>query len=464
LNTPNREYERLLRVLYEEYEAKFAKSKAAHARAGEVLVDGVSHAARLFEPYPFRAAAAKGARVYDIDGNELIDFWQGHYANILGHNPAVVREALTKALKLGSGLQTGIPEERQAEFSLALAEATGSERVRLTTSGTLATMYAIMLSRAFTGRNLVVKVSGGWHGAHPLALKGVHRTADGFDQVDSTGLPDTTAREIIVTPFNDVDSLRKIFRSMGDRIACFILEPTLGSGFIPATAEFMSAARELTNRCGALLILDQVITGFRYCASGVDRLYKVRPDLSTFGKIIGGGMPVSAVAGRADVMDLACHELEKRVWFNGGTFSAHPLSLLAGKTMIDHLRHHETEIYPTLAARAERLRTGVEKAFADRGILARCTGHADRSVAAGSLVGLYFPVRDDFYASSADEMQDPNLCDVTLRDKALKVGMLLQDVYTMQGLGALSYSHTDQDLERVFEACDVFARRVVANG
>ena len=464
MTTAHRDYDRLLRVLYEEYEKKFARSKAAHGRARAVLVDGVSHSARLFEPYPFRVAAATGARVYDIDGNELIDFWQGHYANILGHNPAVVREALTKALEQGSGLQTGIPEERQAEFSLTLAEATGSERVRLTTSGTLATMYAIMLSRAFTGRNLVVKVSGGWHGGHPLALKGVHRTADGFDQVDSTGLPETTAREIIVTPFNDVDSLRKIFRSVGDRIACFILEPTMGGGFIPATAEFMSAARELTRRYGALFILDEVITGLRYCASGVGRLYKVRPDLSTFGKIIGGGMPVSAVVGRADVIGLARCELERRVWFNGGTFSAHPLSLLAGKTMIDYLRQHEADIYPALATRAERLRTGVEEAFADRAILARCTGHTDRSVAAGSLVGLYFPLRDDFYAASADEMQDPNLCDVTLRDKALKVGMLLQNVHTMQGLGALSYSHTDQDLAQVFEACDAFARRVVANG
>jgi len=463
LTANHHDHESLVRALYQEYEAKFPNSKAAHMRASKVLIDGISHAARLFEPYPFRGVAAKGARVYDLDGNELIDFWQGHYANILGHNPAVVRDVLAKALEEGSGLQTGIPEERQAELALTLTEATGAERVRLTTAGTLATMYAIMLSRAFTGRKVIVKASGGWHGAHPLALKGIHRTAAGFDQVDSTGVPQTTAQEIIVTPFNDVDSLRKIFRSVGDRIACFIFEPTLGSGFIPATVEFMTAARELTERYGALLILDQVITGFRYCASGVDTLYKVRPDLSTFGKIIGGGMPLSALVGRADVMDLARHDLEKRVWVNGGTFSAHPLSLLAAITMTNYLREHEAEIYPTLASRAERLRIGVEKAFASRGVLVRCTGHIDQSVAPGSLVGLYFPLRDDFYASSADEMQDPNLCDVTLRDKALKVGMLLQNVNTKQGLGALSYSHTDQDLEQVFEACDAFAQRVATD-
>jgi len=462
LATNDYNHERLLRALYQEYESKFPNSRAAHERACQVLIDGISHAARLFEPYPFRAAAARGARVYDVDGNELIDFWQGHFANILGHNPVVIRDALASALEQRSGLQTGIPEERQAEFALTLAEATGAERVRLTTAGTLATLYAIMLSRAFTGRKLVVKMSGGWHGAHPLALKGVHRTPAGFDQVDSTGLPATTDQEIIVTPFNDADNLTRIFRSVGDQVACCIFEPTLGSGFIPATLEFMNTARELTQRHGAMLILDQVITGFRYCASGVHCLYSVEPDLCTYGKIIGGGMPVSAVAGRADLMDQIASDLEERVWFNGGTFSAHPLSLLAGITMINHLREHEDEIYPTLAARAEHLRVSVEKAFADRGILARCTGHLEESVAAGSLVGLYFPLRDDFYARSANEMQDPKLCDVTLRDKALKVGMLLQNVNTKQGLGALSYSHTKEDLEQVLEACDAFAKRVVA--
>jgi len=457
-----RHHERLLRALYREYEARFPNSGAAHAQASQVLVDGISHAARLYAPYPFRVVAARGARVRDIDGNELIDFWQGHFANILGHNPAIIREVLSSALEEGSGLQTGLPEQRQTEFCLALAEAVGAQRARLTTAGTLATMYAIMLARAFTGRSLVVKVSGGWHGAHPLALKGVHRTPAGFDQVDSTGLPATTGQEIIVTPFNDADSLRKVFRSVGDRIACFIVEPTLGHGFIPATAEFLGEARQLTRRYGSLLILDEVITGFRYCASGVQRLYGLEPDLSTFGKIVGGGMPLSAVVGRAEVMDLTRSELEERVWFNGGTFSAHPLSLLAGLTMIQYLREHEAELYPALAARAERLRTGVERAFADHGVVARCTGHAGQSVAAGSLVGLYFPLRGDTRASSADEMEDPTLCDTVLRDQVHKVGMLLQNVHTKQGMGAVSQSHTDHDLEQVFEACDAVARRVVA--
>ena len=260
-----------------------------------------------------------------------------------------------------------------------------------------------------------------------------------------------------------VSAMSAAMLSLGDRIACFILEPTLaGAGFIPATGQFVSAARELTERYGALLILDEIITGFRYCASGVQRLYGVEADLSTFGKIIGGGMPLSAVVGRAGILDLARMELERRVWFNGGTFSAHPLCLLAGKTMIEYLCEHEAEIYPALATRTERLRVAIEKVFADRGIMARCTGHSEQTVASGSLSGIYFPLRDDRYPASAEEMLDPNICDATLQSKALKVGLLLHNVNIQKGLGALSYSHSEQDLDHVLEACDAFALRVLA--
>ncbi len=460
-NTTN--HDRLLAGLRQDYERKFAKSRIAHQRISSVLVDGVSHDTRLFEPYPFRIVAASGAHVTDMDGNEIVDFWQGHYANILGHNPALIRETLAMELERGYGLQTGLLEEREAEFAWVLAQAVGADRVRLTTAGTLATMYAIMLARAFTGRDLVVKIGGGWHGANPLALKGVDRTETGFDRVDSQGVPPSTQEEIVVTPFNDVENLRKIFRSLGDRIACFIFEPCMGgAGFIAATGEFMNAARELTARYGTLLILDEIITGFRFCAAGVQRLYNVTPDLTTYGKIIGGGMPLVAVAGRAEVMDLASRKAPRRVWFNGGTFSAHPLSVLAGKTMVEYLTAHADEIYPTLAARAERLRDGVERVFAGRGILARCTGRANGVIPGGSLGMIHFPLRDDREPSCAEDLMDPQRSDVVLREHALKLGLLLNRVNIVHGLGALSYSHSDADLEIVFEACDAFAKRVLA--
>ncbi|HHX63411.1 MAG TPA: aminotransferase class III-fold pyridoxal phosphate-dependent enzyme [Chloroflexi bacterium] len=455
--------ERFLDNLCRDYELKYPLSAAAQARANSVLVNGVSHGVRYFKPYPFRVTAAQGAHVVDVDGNEIVDFWQGHYANILGHNPEVIRCALIDELEHGFGLQTGLPEERQTEFALTMTRAVGAEKIRLTTSGTLATMYAIMLARGYTGRQLVVKIAGGWHGANPLALKGVQRSATGYDRADSAGVPSTTSDEIVVTRFNDTERLHDLFRTYGDRIACMIFEPCLGSaGFIPATGEFMRAARELTEQYGALLILDEVITGFRFCAGGVHRLYGITPDLATYGKVVGGGMPISVVAGRADVMNQAAEEAEPRVWFNGGTFSAHPLSLLAARAIIEHLIAHEDSIYPSLAALGDRLRRGVEQVFADRGILARCTGHGSNVVQGGSLASVYFPFHPDFYPAATEDYTDPALSDVALREQGLKLGLLLHNINVVHGLGALSIAHTQADLDRVFEACDAFARRLLA--
>ncbi len=454
-------HERLLQELRQEYEARFPLSRTAHTQSERWLVDGGSHGVRLFEPYPFHITAAAGATVTDLDGHEILDFWQGHYANILGHNPEPIRNELVATLTSGYGLLTGLPEDFEAEYAQALATAVGAERVRLTTAGTLATMYAIMLARAHTRRRLVLKLSGGWHGANPMALKGVSHTASGFDQVDSAGVPVSTGDEIIVTPLNDVESLRKIFRAVGDRIACFIFEPCMGAaGFTPASGEFMCTARELTERYGALLILDEVITGFRYAASGVQSLYDVTPDLSTFGKIIGGGMPISAVLGRGEVMGLAGKETPERVWFNGGTFSAHTLCLQAGLTMIRYLKAHQEELYPRLRALGERMRTGIERVFADRGVLAKCTGHGNDRVPGSSLFTVSFPTRDDVFPASAEDLSDSRLTHVALREQAFKLSLLLHGVNVVHGGGALSYSHSEADLEQVFEACDAFALRL----
>lgn len=448
--------------LYQEYEAKYPRSRIAHQEAQRVLVDGISHGARLFAPFPFRITAASGPCVRELDGGEIIDYWQGHYANILGHNPPVILEALKAALERGFGLQTGLPDEGETALAATLARATGAEKVRLTTSGTLATMYAMMLARAFTGRKVVLKVGGGWHGANPLALKGVARTPAGFTAVDSTGLSKSAEEEILVTRFNDIEALEEVFHQRGEEIACFIFEPCPGGGgFIPATKAFMQAARDLTARYGALLILDEVITGFRYCAAGVQKLYGVQADLTTFGKIIGGGMPVSAVAGRAEVMERASEAAPKRVWFNGGTFAAHSLSMQAGLAMLEYLIANEQTIYPALAAKGEWLRMHIEQVFADRGILVRCTGADAEALPAGSSLGwVNFPLRDDTPLTAPEDVTDPSLCDVTLREKALKIGLLLEGVNVVHGLGALSTAHSEEILARTLEAYDAFAKRL----
>ncbi len=456
-------HERLLQTLAQEYRQAFPRSEQGQQRAERVLVDGISHGARTYQPYPLRVRAARGAQITVADGSLLTDYWQGHFANILGHNPPEVTKGLAAMLQAGYGLQTGLPEDREAEYAEVLAQAIGADQVRLTTSGTLATMYALMIARAYTRRTMVLKVGGGWHGANPLALKGVAHRDNGYDHVDSAGIPSSAEQEIMVTRYNDVEALEQVFRRYGDQIAAFIFEPCPSiAGFIPATAEYMGAARRLTEHHGALLILDEVITGFRYCASGAQKLYGVQADLSTFGKVIGGGMPIAAVVGRSDLLALISENASPRVWFNGGTYSAHPLSVLGGLLLLRHLIEHEQEIYRTLADKGERLRQGVERVMAEHEVLARCTGGGNEVIEGSSLGTVYFPLQNDLQPERAEDLNDPHLCDVTMTERVLKLGLLLQGVNVIHGLGAISMAHTEEDLERTLTAFDTVAQRIRA--
>jgi glutamate-1-semialdehyde 2,1-aminomutase len=265
----------------------------------------------------------------------------------------------------------------------------------------------------------------------------------------------------MVTRFNDSEALRTIFRSHGDKIACLIVEPVIGAGgFIPATQEYMTLARELTEKHGALLISDEVIAGFRFRAGNAAALYGIQPDLTTMGKIAGGGMPVALVAGKAAVMTRAGREGGRHVRFDGGTYSAHPASMMAGKTMIEYLIEHEDEIYPRLAEMGQQTRTRIEQVFAEQGVLAKCTGYPNDAIQGSSLALIHFPVRPDVEIDSPDVASDPTCCNMEVRERVLKLALLLEDVYAVHGLGALSTAHTDQDLDKLYAACQHAAQRI----
>ncbi len=457
-----RDHSRLLATLSEEYVHHSPRSAELNVRAGRCMVDGGSHGLRLLEPFPPRITAAHGAWLTDEDGHRVLDFWQGHWANILGHNPETITSALARALADGFGLATGHADRLQVETAEVFCRQTGTERVRFTTSGTLATMYAILLARAFTGRDLVLKVGGGWHGAHPWGLKGIHFSPAGcFDEVESAGLPESATDQVIVARFNDPDSLREQFRRDGDRIACFILEPCMGvGGGMAATKAYLQAARELTHRCGSVLIFDEVISGFRFRAGDAGSLAGIRPDLATFGKVMSGGTPVSAVAGRADILQLSGRGPGRRVSFSGGTFSAHPACMLAAKTTMEYLVEHEAEIYPRLSALAEKARGMVEKTFAEEGIYARCAGYGNDALPPSSLTRVHFPYREDHRIERPEDALDPTRCDVALSEKVLRVAMLLENVNAMYGMGSLSTAHTESDLSTFEGAVHRVAHRL----
>lgn len=453
--------ERLYAQLKAEYEERFPRSRAFHQQAGARLVSGGSHTARLYDPFPVWTETAAGAHIGDLDGNRLLDFWQGHFANLLGHNPPLVAGALAESLQRGHGLQSGMQDCLEWELADLLCRIIGAEKVRFTTSGSLATMYAVLLARVHTGRRLILKVGGGWHGAQPWSLKGVSFSRSAYQGVETEGLPGDLTDDLLVTRYNDVPALEEVFRRHGDRIACFMVEPFIGGGgLLAGRPEFLTRARELTRQHGALLIFDEIISGFRFCAGTLGSLYGIEPDLTTLGKIIGGGMPLAAVAGRADVMDLCGKAAGRRARFEGGTYSAHPLSMLSALTILRYLTTHDGDVYPRLGRLGARLRGNLQEIFAGEGIPVSCSGDLGPAMAGSSIFSLHFPLTSDVLMDRPDMVNDPAMCDVELREGVMKLALLLEGVFVMHAGGAISLAHTDEDIRWMEDACRAVAVRL----
>ncbi len=455
-----RDYTSLKAEMARDYARHAPTSAALHERALRRLIDGGSHTLRLMQPFPPCFVSGHGAWVEDEDGHRILDFWQGHFTNILGHNPPVVTEALSRGFRDGYGLQSGFVNRAEVEVAELLCERTGTERVRFTTSGALATMNALILARVFTGRDIVMKVGGGWHGGQPFALRGVS-FKEGFEHTESGGLPPALTDNTVLTGFNDLERLHDDFRRYGDRLAAFIVEPIIGAGgMIPARRAYLQAARDLTRKHGALLVFDEVIAGFRFRAGNAGALYDVEPDLMTLGKIIGGGMPVAAVAGRTDVMELAGRA--GPVKFEGGTYSAHPACILAARMMLSHLVENEADIYPKLALTSRRLRSTILAALTEEGISARFAGDRSEILPDNSLHLLVFPRVDGLALDTPDEVLNPACCDREMSEKVFRLALMLENVHTVHGVGSISTAHTDDDIDFMGEACRRAAHRVAS--
>jgi glutamate-1-semialdehyde 2,1-aminomutase len=439
-------------ALKRDFEARFPRSAALCERRGRTLLDQCSHAVRWGEPFQVTVAKAEGAAIVDLDGHRIVDYWQGHYANVLGHNPAVVRDALIEALQGGRGLQSGMIHAIEGEVAERIARQTKSDVVRFTTSGALGTFYAVLLARAFTGRTRVVKAAGGWHGSQPFGLKGVSSRGGEFEHLESEGLPGTTQEDVALVSFNDVEGLERVFARDGDRVACLLLEPWIGSGGgIAATPDFLRTARRLTQKHGALLLCDEIIAGFRFRAGDVTQMYGVAPDLLILGKILGGGMPVAAVCGRRDVMRLCTREVG-RVKFEGGTYSAHELSLIAAKAMVDHLVAHEREVYGRIAALGEELRAALLRLFAEMRVPVHVTGRPNEVVPGSSIVMVHLAAHDAPPPERPEQLTGPDGEHPCVDDSLLRSVLLLEGVSARHGVGAVSFSHEANDLATTIDA------------
>ncbi len=372
------------------------KSIEAFSRANRFMPGGVNSPARAFGAVggkPLFIKRAAGPYLHDIDGNKLIDYIGSWGPMILGHAHPVVVDAIQKAAV--DGTSYGAPTERETELAELISEAVPSvEKMRLVNSGTEATMSAIRLARGATGRSKVIKFAGNYHGHVDSLLVSAGSSAANLGVPDSPGVTPGCSADTIVLPYNDSDRLAVAFDANGPEIACVILEPVVGNmGCVPPADGFLQSARELCTKHGSVLVFDEVMTGFRVAHGGAQQIYDVKPDLTTMGKIVGGGLPLGVYGGRADLMDQV---LPAGKVFQAGTLSGNPLATAAGIATLRLLRDESPYAY--LEEQAARLAAGLSAAAQAAGI-----EHVVQRV--GSMMTLFFhpgPVNSWADAEKAD--------------------------------------------------------------
>lgn len=323
-----------------------SKSEELFAKAKRLLPGGVNSPVRAYQPYPFFAQSARGSRLMDVDGKEYIDYCLAYGPLILGHaNPQVVGAV---EAQIGYGTLYGVPTKQEVELAELINKFVPSaERVRLVSTGGEATMSAIRIARGFTGKKKLIKFEGCYHGAHDYVLVKAGSGATTFGMPTSLGIPEETTRNTIVVPYNDVDSLEAAVKANKADLAAVIVEPILGNiGLIPPKEGFLEALREITEQYGVVLIFDEVITGFRVGLGGAQKYYNVTPDLTTFGKVLGGGFPIAAFAGKEELMKMVAPE--GRV-YQAGTYSGNPVSVAAALMTLRILQQGGDDFYSLLA-------------------------------------------------------------------------------------------------------------------
>ena len=332
------------------------RSAAIMARARAVTPGGVNSPVRAFGGVggePFVVERGEGARIWDADGNEYIDFVLSWGPLILGHAPPVVLDALDAAMRRGTSF--GIPTEAEVELAELITERMPHvEMVRFVSSGTEATMSAVRLARAYTGREAILKFDGCYHGHADSFLVRAGSGVATLGLPNSPGVPSALASLTLTAPYNDADAVRAMLAAHAGQVAAIIVEPVVGNaGFIPPDPAFLPALRALADEAGALLIFDEVMTGFRVAPGGARERFGVMPDLTTLGKVIGGGLPVAAFGGRRDVMELIA---PSGPVYQAGTLSGNPLAMAAG---LATLRALTPALHERIAARTTRLVAGL---------------------------------------------------------------------------------------------------------
>jgi glutamate-1-semialdehyde 2,1-aminomutase len=425
-----------------DYLRKTEKSKRLYSRSTRVFPGGISHNIRYFEPYPFFVNFAKGKQLRDVDGNRYTDYWMGHWAMILGHSPKPVADALASQVR--SGTLYGTVNDMSVELGETIQKLMPrAELMRFSSTGSEATMYAVRLARAKTGRRVIAKAIGGWHGFNTTLMQTVNYP---FEVEEGPGLVQDEGQYVESIPFNNLDASIKVLETIKDDLACIIIEPVLGgAGCIPPVDGYLQGLQEFARKNESLFILDEIVTGFRLSLHGAASVYGLEPDLFTLGKICGGGLPIGVVCGDSNIMSLADpvsrKDKEARCAIGGGTFSANPVTMAAGLATLNFLKKNRN-VYNKIDRLGGIARKGLGKIFAEEGIHCKVTG-------LNSIFMTHF---------GKEIVQDAS--DVATSDKVMLARYhlaLMADhgIFFLPGkMGALSYVHDEGDVKRLLAATE----------
>lgn len=434
----------------ERYVARTPKSRALQAEAERVLPGGSSRGTAFFAPYPFFAEGGEGHYVYDVDGHRYLDFMLNATSLIVGHANPMVVEALGEQTRKGTAFST--PTLVQVRLARLLCDRIPSlDTIRFTNSGTEGTLMAIRAAWAFTGKPKLAKFEGGYHGAHEHVAVSVKPPVAKLDPAGPTAIPEYPGQprgvleDVVVLPYNDLGACDRVLRARRDEIGCLIMEPVVSSfGYVPGEPEFLRGLRKLTEELGIVLVYDEV-QSLRVAPGGAQELFGVTPDLTCFGKIIGGGMPVGAFGGRRDIMAQFDPTAPGGARIgHAGTFNANPMTLVAGEAV---MRALTPPVYRRLGELGESLRGKLRRAFAELGVPAQVTGIA-------SLFGMHFtgrPIRNyrDVVAGDAELTR-------AVYAGLLNEGILLQATCA----GSLGVMTTEAEIDALVDAVRRVVRRV----
>jgi glutamate-1-semialdehyde 2,1-aminomutase len=425
------------------YKRKTKKSSRLYSHAVKVFPGGVNHNIRYFDPYPFFVAGAKGRQLLDVDGNKYTDYWMGHWALILGHSPGEVVKSVAEQAK------NGVLYGTVNALSIDLAEIIQklmpkAEMMRFSSTGSEATMYAIRLARARTGRRIVAKAIGGWHGFNTTLMQTVNSP---FEQDEGLGLVQDEGQFVESIPFNDLDSSLKVLETVKDDLACIIIEPVLGgAGCIPPVDGYLQGLQEFAKKNGSLFILDEIVTGFRLSLHGAASIYGLEPDLFTLGKIAGGGLPIGVLCGDKDIMSLADPvarvDKETRCAIGGGTFSANPMTMTAGLMTLDFLKRNKQQVYRKIDRLGGMARKGLANLFADSGIPCQVTG-------VGSIFSTHFGTSTILNANDVAKSNRD-----LLREYHLALMANHGIFFLPTKMAALSFAHEEGDIQKLLDATE----------